>query len=206
MLHFDNEYKELLQLRGPSMVNSTLHSANSILQEVTNQVDASVDAAIQRHVINSTITGQARRMAIPDLNNSIPADLQNLPPGYSIQEIPPSTYPFDEHQPATANRMTSTLPTNMEQFMKMFMDRMDSRFKAQEDALKDITNKGIGGGGKRRAGGAYCRRTNISRYCWTHGACAHDSKNCRNKADGHRNNATFQNKLGGSTRFCNPQE
>ena len=114
MQHFDDEYKELLQLRGPSMMNLSLHLANSILEQVSDRVDASVDAAIKRHVANSSITSQAKRMAIPNLHSSIPEDLQNLPPGYSIQEIPAANYPFDKNQCATANRMTSTPPSTME--------------------------------------------------------------------------------------------
>ena len=39
-------------------------------------------------------------------------------------------------------------------------------------------------------------------YCWTHGACAHSSGECNNKAEGHKNDATFKNILGGSTKGC----
>ena len=46
------------------------------------------------------------------------------------------------------------------------------------------------------------RRTNISKYCWSHGACAHDSPNCPNKAPGHQNSATFANKMDGSCARC----
>jgi hypothetical protein len=34
-------------------------------------------------------------------------------------------------------------------------------------------------------------------YCWTHGVCAHDSSKCRSPAEGHRNDSTIENKLGG---------
>lgn len=36
-------------------------------------------------------------------------------------------------------------------------------------------------------------------YCWTHGACRHTSDTCNTKAPGHRDEATFTNKLGGYT-------
>ena len=45
------------------------------------------------------------------------------------------------------------------------------------------------------------RRT-VSKYCWTHGACAHDGKECKNKSPEHHDGATFANKMGGSTTFC----
>ena len=40
------------------------------------------------------------------------------------------------------------------------------------------------------------------RYCWTHGCCPHSSKNCPNKAPGHKDNATFKNRQGGSNENC----
>ena len=39
-------------------------------------------------------------------------------------------------------------------------------------------------------------------YCWSHGACGHKSPDCRNKKDGHQDNATFTDKKGGSTKGC----
>ena len=46
------------------------------------------------------------------------------------------------------------------------------------------------------------RRTNISKYCWTHGAWHHHSKDCNFLKEGHQNTATFDNKMGGSTLYC----
>jgi len=50
------------------------------------------------------------------------------------------------------------------------------------------------------------RRTNTSKYCWSHGACAHDGNDCKAKKPGHIDTATFHNKMGGSTAFCRPAE
>lgn len=41
-----------------------------------------------------------------------------------------------------------------------------------------------------------------NRYCWTHGACSHTSKHCRSKAEGHKDDASFKDKKGGSTKNC----
>ena len=46
----------------------------------------------------------------------------------------------------------------------------------------------------------------VTHYCWTHGACAHPSHLCRNKKEGHRDDATLDNKLGGSVYFCKVAE
>ena len=45
-------------------------------------------------------------------------------------------------------------------------------------------------------------RPDVSKYCWTHGAWNHLGKDCRWKKDGHKDDATFQNKLGGSSDCC----
>ena len=44
------------------------------------------------------------------------------------------------------------------------------------------------------------RKWNQMKFCWTHGACNHWSPECRTKAEGHQNSATFQNCKGGSTK------
>ena len=46
------------------------------------------------------------------------------------------------------------------------------------------------------------RRSNRIHYCWTHGMCNHKSNECRNKRDGHKDDATKTNKMGGSNRGC----
>ena len=48
--------------------------------------------------------------------------------------------------------------------------------------------------------------SNNESYCWSHGRTRneeHTSPSCRNKKEGHKNDATLSNKQGGSTRWCN---
>ena len=132
----------------------------------------------------------------------MPPELANLPPSYSIQEIhPPSETPsvaFSSFSSSTNNS------SDMQNFMKMFMEKMDKRMQRQEEVLRVLSNN------KGRpykltdndGGGSYRKRRNISKYCWSHGACAHTSRECKNKRSGHKENATFSNKLGGNMRFC----
>ena len=42
------------------------------------------------------------------------------------------------------------------------------------------------------------------RYCWTHGCCNHWSRHCNNKKPGHKNEATFKNRMNGSNENCLP--
>ena len=52
----------------------------------------------------------------------------------------------------------------------------------------------------------YTTRVNKSKYCHTHGSCAHKSKFCKNKRPGHKNEATFEDKMNGSTAYCQAVE
>ena len=40
------------------------------------------------------------------------------------------------------------------------------------------------------------------KYCWTHGWCFHDGRECTHKAQGHKDNATFKNHMNGSNKNC----
>ena len=201
--HFEQEYKELLQLRGPSMQNSNLHSANAIVAKVKASVEQSVEASMQKAFTRHS----ANALRIEKHFNTPPAgimppELANLPPSYSIQEIhPPSETPsvaFSSFSSSTYNS------SDMQNFMKMFMEKMDKRMQRQEEVLRNLSNN-RGRPNKltdNDGGGSYRKRRNISKYCWSHGACAHTSRDCNNKRSGHKDNASFSNKLGGSTRFC----
>ena len=48
------------------------------------------------------------------------------------------------------------------------------------------------------------KRKRTDKYCWTHGACAHESKDCKPsyRKPGHVESATFADKQGGSTKYC----
>ena len=42
------------------------------------------------------------------------------------------------------------------------------------------------------------------RYCHTHGCCNHWGRQCKDKAPGHKDEATFRNRMGGSNFNCLP--
>ena len=48
------------------------------------------------------------------------------------------------------------------------------------------------------------KRTKVHKYCWSHGGCAHTGRECRSqyRKEGHIEDATFENKQGGSTLYC----
>ena len=48
----------------------------------------------------------------------------------------------------------------------------------------------------------YTGRRTTNKYCWSHGACAHDSADCKSPKPGHKKEATFENKMGGDESYC----
>ncbi len=102
------------------------------------------------------------------------------------------------------------------QQMQQMMVTMQSQLTAvsaiqniQPPPILTPTHPGRGRGGRGGRGGRnggrgvpYQRRYNM--YCWTHGGCGHLGVGCRNKAEGHQDAATFENKMGGSTQNCPP--
>ena len=137
---------------------------------------ASVAKALTRHGAHAMLT------ETPSASSNIPPALQNLPPGYSIQEVPvtsgPPSVAFSSFSSGTLNNSN-----NMEMMMKLFIEKMDERMTQQEEALKNFNKPN----NKRPNNDtSYRSRRNTSKYCYTHGACAHSSCECKNKKMGIR--------------------
>ena len=92
------------------------------------------------------------------------------------------------------------MPQMMSQMMQLLqqMPSVQQQLQSQSTA-STVTSSSTSSSSRRR-----CHRTNISFYCWSHGACAHPSPECKNKRPGHQDAATFENKMGGSVAFCRP--
>ena len=69
------------------------------------------------------------------------------------------------------------------------------------NSSKTTSNRNKGKKQKTPDNPSFTRRVTTS-YCWTHGGCAHDSASCTARAQGHKDNATFDDKKGGSKAFC----
>ena len=84
--------------------------------------------------------------------------------------------------PTQASSVTSSNVSN-EELLKL-IQQLQQQLATQTPAPKKPTNR------------------IITDYCWTHGACGHPSKICCNKKTGHQDDATFDNKMGGSVYYC----
>ena len=111
--------------------------------------------------------------------------MQVAPP--TAPDVQETTDPSPPTQSANA-----TVEQQPSDIMPLIVQQMQTMQKMMETMQKSIANNSNAG-----------RSTRITnRYCWTHGGCSHLSKDCRFKANGHKDNATFRNKMGGSTKFC----
>ena len=93
---------------------------------------------------------------------------------------------------ANATTQQQVLPDLMNQMMTMMKQMQD-----MQTQMLTNNNRTTGNNSKGNR-----RRRNKSKYCWSHGACAHDSKSCQAKKEGHQDDATFNNKMNGSTAYC----
>ena len=90
-------------------------------------------------------------------------------------------------------------------FAAMSTSALDSKFKAFEERMlrlmqQQFVNSGGYNNGGSNNGSIQKNRVGHSKYCWTHGLCNHISKDCKNKKEGHKDEATFTNRMNGSNK------
>ena len=116
-------------------------------------------------------------------------------------DVPPLEYPVAMHHLANNAAQTQLMPQLMQQMVQM-MDQMatiqQNLYAQSSQGPPSSSNTTLSSNSSRRRGN--CTNTNF--YCWSHGACAHPSNQCYSKRPGHQDNATFENKIGGSTVYC----
>jgi hypothetical protein len=94
------------------------------------------------------------------------------------------------------NKANAAMNTDPSVVMQMEMLKLIKSLQKEVNDMK--SNKGGGRGGNRNNQGR--RFTHL--YCWSHGACGHKGRDCRWKKEGHKDEASFKNKMGGSMRYC----
>jgi len=120
-------------------------------------------------------------------------------------QLPPPM--IHEANAATQNQM---MPQMMHQMMQMMRQmqavqlNLTNNSNGGNDSSNNVANNNNNNSQRRNNTNGRSRgRLNTSKYCWSHGACAHDSSTCRDQKEGHKAEATFSNKMGGSTAYCN---
>ena len=84
-----------------------------------------------------------------------------------------------------------TAPDTTKELLKLIetLTKKEDQLSTQQPSMKKINSK---------TGKSY------KRYCWSCACCDHWGRHCTCKKSGHKDDATFQNRMGGSNKFCLP--
>ena len=184
--HFHEAQLQLKQIRGPTMQQAGYHHANSLAQQIQEQLQER-DSQMIAHLHN-----------IPSLTTS------------SISSSEPSTSSSEEVY--SANMVQDA--TQLEILKLLRQIQLDMKPQQQQNTNRpSYTNRPSSPSQPTRRprilratktpDDATLYRPCKGKYCWTHGACGHSSANCKDKAPGHRDEATKENKMNGSKAWCN---
>ena len=178
--HFTTAQNNLRRVRGPTM-------SNGVLAQQVNSITSNIQQTLQEQ-------SSEYLMQVSETKELLLRALEVVTPSTSLA-------PSDSSQPSTISTITAPSVSNTSQDTVMteilkVLQRLDKnatseKRKREDDTLSDSKNKRT-----------FTPRTNLSKYCHSHGACSHSSMDCRTKGTNHKNTATFANKMGGSMRYC----
>ena len=180
--HFHEHQLKLKSIRGPTMQQAGCHHANALASRVSQDIEEKLQERDQ-HML-------AMLQNIPSLIDS------------SCSSSSSSNQDSDHHPTQAASSITS----NQTQLAILQLLR-----EIQLDMRKSASGNNARGNNATRQRRQNQKtpddrttppRANTSHYCWTHGAWHHPSNKCRYKAQGHKDEATFENKMGGSCAYC----
>ena len=139
--------------------------------------------------------------------------LQSTVETNSVQSSPPSLAPSLVPSEMSMTASTLSHQANSVQGDPVQLEILKLLRQMQQTMVSppQQSNKGNNSGQRNRRrqprktlDNATFNRNVTDKYCWTHGACGHESNQCNAKAHGHQDNATLENRMGGSNAFCNP--
>ena len=139
-------------------------------------------AQLTQAILNAMETSQHQPIQT-HTSNIIPAT-EDL-----TQESTSTTLPITTNAPKLEN--VNHTVTGQESIL----ERLELITNDLTDIKKKLQNQ-------RNSRGRHTRKP--KRYCWTHGCCEHWGSDCKNKAPGHIDDATFRNRHGGSDEDCRP--
>ena len=168
-----NSWDQLKRVGALKMRDTTLQNMN-LIQEVTDKQQMLADELRE------------------DLNTQLKNTISDAMMLLNTSDEQPTNFSESLSSPnmstPSANSVTSTI--TMESLFATIQD-LKNEITSLKNSKNDVNNEINPRTGKP-----------FKRYCWTHGCCTHSSKNCQNKAPGHKDNATFKNRQGGSNKNC----
>ena len=174
-LHFSQAQEELKKIRGPTMIQAGFHQINNIASEMREEF-----LQTRMELANMTAMMQQSEEEEMDTNNNETSSISE-----SANLSAENNYQMEMLK---LLRSMQTEINNMKQ-------------GNNNNASKTTSNRNKKKKEKTPDNPSFTRRVTTT-YCWTHGGCAHDSASCTARAQGHKDNATFEDKKGGSKAFC----
>ena len=104
------------------------------------------------------------------------------------------------NQQANQVSLPSTTSSTTDDTLQLLLTKFED-LESEVKAAKINSGTGSGSDGNKK-NKKKKKEQKDRKYCWTHGSCAHDGKECNNPNEGHKKEATFANMLGGSTKDC----
>ena len=175
--HFSDAQVQLKVIRGPTMMQAGFRQMNHIASEIREEF---------QHTRNELANMAALMKGVDEESQ------------YTSSTSPSSITGTSSSFEGIAN---ATIETSVNTELIKLLKAMQTELTTLRDSSQGSTP------GKRKTNRktpdnpSFTRRK-TDKYCWTHGGCTHESKDCMAKAQGHQNNATFSDKKGGSKAFC----
>lgn len=173
--HMRESWNALNKVGALKIQDSTFNQANIVTELVENQQQFAQDL---RDDLSSQLKNTVAEAMLMFQQYENPSS-----------SLPDTTISTD----GSINSATSTL--TLESLMTTIQDlkKEITSLKSNNSSRSDsTTNKDI----NPRTGKPY------KRYCWSHGCCAHHGRNCNAKKSGHKDEATFKTRMGGSNTNC----
>ena len=184
--HFKDAQKQLKAIRGPTMQQAGYHHANHLADQLRQDIekrDTELLTVIQSAMETASV---APSMAPSDISSVTPLFPQQAP---SFQQ--------------QANSVQGDpIQLEMLKLLQQMQQMMYSQPPPQGNNNSGNTNRGRRRQPRKTPDDATFHRAKTDKYCWTHGACSHQSVQCNSKAPGHQDAATLENRMGGSNAFC----
>lgn len=172
-VHFTAAHKELKKLGSIAINNTATFQQANVIQQMV------------AHAMQDVLDQHMQEMQCQE----VPSKEENVvPPPVQQANAALQTNSEDPVLPLIMQQMKSM--QEMMQMMQNNMNNMQNTNNFNSNNNNYNRNKGNGGRQERK-------------YCWTHGYCFHSGKECTRKAQGHKDNATVNNRMNGSTRGCN---
>ena len=169
--------------------------------EIINMVSEGVKAALEEHQIEEQAHNASETNSLKAQLNEMKEIIGKMNATQQNQNRPNQQQRNNRPQqmfPANPYLFQNPYPINPFEQQYHFQPHYQ-QFQPSQNTYFNRGNRGgrSYGGRGGRGGRGYVPRER--KYCWTHGLCSHNGRECRYPAQGHQAEATLENRMGGNT-------